>query len=226
MAETRIVRIRESILRQNRVDAQALRAELTAAGVAMVNVMSSPGSGKTSLILKTIDALQERYRIAVIEADIDSTVDADKMTAVGIPAVQIETGGFCHVEASMTQVALGQLALPEIDLLFLENVGNLICTAQHDTGAHINVAILSVPEGDDKPLKYPVMFRAADAVIINKTDYLVLADFDIQAVRERIRVLNPDAPILPVSCRTGDGLDRWVAWIQDAIRSSNRTVSG
>ncbi|MCK4515428.1 MAG: hydrogenase nickel incorporation protein HypB, partial [Spirochaetaceae bacterium] len=156
---------------------------------------------------------------AVIEADMDSTVDADKMTAVGIPAVQIETGGFCHVEAAMTQAALEQLSLPDMDVLFLENVGNLICTAQHDTGAHVNVAILSVPEGDDKPLKYPVMFTVVDAVIINKTDYLDLTDFDMQAVRDRIRVLNRDAEILPVSCRTGEGLSEWVSWIRGAIRS-------
>ena len=219
MSETRIVRVHESILKQNRVEAAALKLRLTNAGVVFVNVMSSPGSGKTSLILKTIEALQTQYRIAVIEADMDSTVDADKMTAVGIPAVQIETGGFCHVEAAMTQAALEQLSLPEIDLLFLENVGNLICTAQHDTGAHVNVAILSVPEGDDKPLKYPIMFAAVDAVIINKIDYLELTDFDMQAVRDRIRVLNRDAEILPVSCRTGEGLPAWVSWIQGAIRS-------
>ncbi len=219
MSETRIVRVRESILKQNRVEAEALKLRLSNAGVVLVNVMSSPGSGKTSLILKTIEALRAQYRIAVIEADMDSTVDADKMTAVGIPAVQIETGGFCHVEAAMTQAALEQLSLPEIDLLFLENVGNLICTAQHETGAHVNVAILSVPEGDDKPLKYPVMFAVVDAVIINKIDYLELTDFDMQAVRDRIRVLNRDAEILPVSCRTGEGLSEWVSWIRGAIRS-------
>ena len=219
MGDTRIVRVRESILKQSRVEADALKLRLSDAGVAFVNVMSSPGSGKTSLILKTIEALRAQYRIAVIEADMDSTVDADKMTAVGIPSVQIETGGFCHVEAAMTQAALEQLSLAEIDLLFLENVGNLICTAQHDTGAHVNVAILSVPEGDDKPLKYPAMFAAVDAVIINKIDYFELADFDLQAVRDRIRVLNRDAEILPVSCRTGEGLPGWVSWIQGAIRS-------
>lgn len=219
MSETRIVRVRESILKQNRIEADALKLLLTDAGVVLVNVMSSPGSGKTSLILKTIEALQSQYRIAVIEADIDSTVDADRIGAVGVPAVQIETGGFCHVEAAMTQAALEQLSLPEIDLLFLENVGNLICTAQHDTGAHVNVAILSVPEGDDKPLKYPVMFAAVDAVIINKIDYLELTDFDMEAVRDRIRVLNRDAEILPVSCRTGEGLQAWAEWLDTAIRS-------
>ena len=225
MAETRIVRVREDILKQNRVEADALKVRLKNAGVVFVNLMSSPGSGKTSLILKTIEALRTQFRIAVIEADLDSTVDADKMTAIGIPAVQIETGGFCHVDATMTQAALEQLALREIDLLFLENVGNLICTAQHDTGAHINVAILSVPEGDDKPLKYPVMFRVAGAVIINKIDFLEITNFDMQAVRERIRVLNPDAEILPVSCTTGVGIDQWIRWLTDAIKLSGRTVS-
>ena len=213
MSQTRVVRVRENILNQNRIEADVLRKRLADAGVFMVNLMSSPGSGKTSLILKTIEALRSRFRIAVIEADLDSTVDADKMTAVEIPAVQIETGGFCHVDATMTQSAIAQLHESEIDLLFLENVGNLICTAQHDTGAHLNLAILSVPEGDDKPLKYPVMFAAADAVIINKTDFLQLTDFDMQAVRERIRVLNPEAPVLPLSCTTGDGFGAWIDWL-------------
>ncbi len=219
MSETRIVQVRESILEKNRVEASVLNSRLTDAGVTLVNLMSSPGSGKTSLILKTIEAIRTQFRIAVIEADIDSTVDADKMTAVDIPAVQIETGGFCHTDAAMVQAALEQLSLPDIDMIFLENVGNLICTAQHDTGAHVNVAILSVPEGDDKPLKYPVMFTVVDAVIINKIDFLELTDFDMQDVRDRIRVLNRNAEILPVSCRTGEGFPRWIDWLQNAVIS-------
>jgi len=185
--------------------------------VAMVNVMSSPGSGKTSLILRTISALEGDRRIAVIEADIDSTVDADKMISAGVEAVQIETGGFCHVDAAMTQAALKDLPLSDLDLIFLENVGNLICTAQHETGAHLNVAILSVPEGDDKPLKYPVMFQAADAVLINKIDYMEIAAFDVNAVRERIRVLNPDAPVLSISCSTGAGISGWIEWLRSRL---------
>lgn len=222
MAETRVIRVRESILEENRVNADALRARLTAAGVSMVNVMSSPGSGKTSLILKTIATLGSEYRIAVIEADLDSTVDADKVAAVGIPVVQIETGGFCHLDAVMVQAAVADLSragadVHALDILFLENVGNLICTAQHDTGAHANVAILSVPEGDDKPLKYPLMFRTADVVVVNKTDYLEIAEFAMDAVRERVRVLNPSAPLIPVSCRTGNGMAAWVDWLRRRV---------
>lgn len=218
MRQTRIVRVRQSILEGNRARAAALRADLARAGVTMVNVMSSPGSGKTSLILRTIEALRERYRIGVIEADIDSTVDADRMTAVGVPAVQIETGGFCHVDAAMVRAAVDELPLEELDLVFLENVGNLICTAQSETGAHRNVAILSVPEGDDKPLKYPVMFRAVDALVVNKIDFLSLTDFSLEALAERVRLLNRDAPVIPVSCRTGAGLDDWTGWLERAIR--------
>ena len=210
MSQTRVVRIRESILAENTVHATALRERLTASSVAMVNIMASPGGGKTSLILRTIQELRSEFRIAVIEADIDSTVDADKMTAVGIEAVQIETGGFCHVDATMVQAALAELRLDDLDLILLENVGNLICTAQHDTGAHVNVALLSLPEGDDKPLKYPIMFAAADIVIINKTDYAEIAEFDIDAVRHRIAQLNPRAEVLPISCRTGDGIAAWI----------------
>ena len=179
--------------------------------------MSSPGAGKTSLILRTIEALAHDLRIAVIEADLDSTVDADKVAAAGVPAVQIETAGFCHVDATMVTAALASLSLDSLDLLLLENVGNLVCTAQHDTGAHRNVAILSVPEGDDKPLKYPVMFQAADLVLINKTDYTELADFDLDAVRRRIAVLNRVAPVLPVCCRTGEGIDAWLAWLRGTL---------
>lgn len=217
MGTTRIVRIRENILRENETQAASLAARLTDAGLQMVNIMASPGGGKTSLIHRTIQALDEDYRMAVIEADIDSTVDADTFTAVDIPAVQIETGGFCHVDAAMTLAALHELGagvLPaDLDLVFLENVGNLICTAQNPTGAHVNIAVLSVPEGDDKPLKYPLMFRAADAVVINKIDYLELAEFDLLAVSERIRVLNPDAPVFALSCRTGEGVETWTAWL-------------
>lgn len=222
MNQTRVIRIREDILKRNVVRADQLRDRLTAAAVTLINVMSSPGAGKTSLILRTIEEMRGKHRIAVVEADLDSTVDADKMTAVGIPAVQIETGGFCHVEASMMEAALRQFDLETLDVVFLENVGNLICTAQSDTGAHVNVAILSVPEGDDKPLKYPIMFRAAQAVVLNKVDYLSgatagPAEFDIEAFKQRVRVLNPEAPVFEVSCRTGRGMSPWVAWLEAAV---------
>lgn len=217
MEKPRIVQVREDLLAENRREASELRAEMSQRGVILVNIMSSPGSGKTSLILRTLERLAANYRTAVIEADIDSTVDADKVTAAGVAAVQIETGGFCHVEAAMTGSALEKLDLDELDLVLLENVGNLICTAQHDTGAHTSIAILSVPEGDDKPLKYPPMFIAADAVLINKTDYLPLTDFNMDAVRDRIRKLNPGAPVIPLSCRTGEGVDEWISWLEAAI---------
>ncbi|HKJ86172.1 MAG TPA: hydrogenase nickel incorporation protein HypB [Spirochaetia bacterium] len=220
MKETRVIRIRESILAENAAKAEDLRERLSAHGVTLLNLMSSPGSRKMSFILRTIEALRDRYSIAVVEADIDSTVDADRIAAAGIPAVQIETGGFCHIEAAMMEAAVSGMDLDAIDLLVLENVGNLICTAQHDTGAHLSVAILSFPEGDDKPLKYPIMFRAADAVIVNKTDYGDLADFNLEAARRRVEVLNPGVPLIPLSCRTGAGVDAWIAWLEPRIRSS------
>jgi hydrogenase nickel incorporation protein HypB len=210
------VRVREDILERNRVEAASVRNLLSERGTTMVNIMGSPGSGKTSVILSAIDRMKDRLSIAVVEADIDSTVDADKMTAAGVPAVQIETGGFCHVEATMVQQALDQIDEP-VDLVFLENVGNLICTAQHETGAHRDIAILSVPEGDDKPLKYPVMFRAVDAVIINKIDFLHLTDFDVAEARRRITVLNPAAEIFELSCRSGDGIENWTSWLETVI---------
>ena len=225
MSETRVIRIRESILAENSARALDLRERLSSHGVTLLNLMSSPGSGKTSVILRTIEALRDRYSIAVVEADIDSTVDADRIAAVGIPAVQIETGGFCHVEAAMMEAAVTGMDLDALDLIILENVGNLICTAQHDTGAHLCVAILSFPEGDDKPLKYPIMFRAADAVIVNKTDYGNLAEFDLEAARRRIEVLNPGVPLIPLSCRTGAGVDAWIAWLERGIRSSSPGAS-
>ena len=216
---TKIVEIRESILAENRIEAEALRSFLSQRGTVLVNVMASPGAGKTSLIEASIEALRKDYRIAVIEADLDSTVDADRISALDIPAVQIETGGFCHVEAHMTNAAVKEIDLDGVDLLFLENVGNLICPAQSDTGAHFGVALLSVPEGDDKPLKYPIMFRAVEAVIVNKIDYLAVTDFDVEAVRRRISVLNDRAPVLPLSCRTGDGISEWNEWLVQRIES-------
>ena len=214
MAETRIVHIRESILAENTTRAADVRQSLTDRGTYLVNIMASPGAGKTSLILQTMGSLRGGPRMAVIEADLDSTVDADKVIAAGFDAVQIETGGFCHADARMVEYALSELDSGRMDLIFLENVGNLICTAQHETGAHLNVAVLSVPEGDDKPLKYPIMFRSADAIIINKTDYIEIAEFDLEAATQRIRVLNPKAPVFAISCRTGAGCDAWVSWLE------------
>ncbi len=210
MSKTRILQIRQDILAENHAEADAVRQQLTDTGCYMVNIMASPGAGKTSLIIRTIEQLRNQFRIAVIEADLDSTVDADRISALGIPALQLETGGYCHVDARMTASALEQVDAAATDLLFLENVGNLICTAQSETGAHLNVAILSVPEGDDKPLKYPIMFRYADIVLLNKADYLELEEFDTDAFRRRVAALNPEAPVCLISCRSGAGIDEWI----------------
>jgi hydrogenase nickel incorporation protein HypB len=223
MAEIRLIEIKEEILADNAALAEEIRADLKRRGVFLLNLMSSPGSGKTSLIVQTLRRLREEFRIAVIEGDIDSIVDAETVSREGIPAVQLRTGGFCHLDASMIRLALNELDLANLDLIVIENVGNLVCPAEVDTGATKNAMILSVPEGDDKPLKYPLMFSVCDVVILNKTDYLEGSDFDVPAFRERVGRLNASAPILEVSCRTGAGLDAWVDWLKtraDAIRGS------
>jgi len=221
MNATRVVRIRENIFAENTMEARDVRSRLSAAGTIMVNVMASPGAGKTSLILRGIEKLRDRYRIAVIEADLDSTVDADKITAVGLPAVQIETGGFCHVDSKMVQAALREIDPASLDLIFLENVGNLICPAQSDTGAHINVAILSVPEGDDKPLKYPTMFETSDICIINKTDLLPYVDFDVAKTREYALRVNPKLQFFELSVKTGEGMEPWIEWLLNKQKELN-----
>ncbi len=223
MAEIRLIEIKEEILADNAALAEEIRADLKRRGVFLLNLMSSPGSGKTSLIVQTLRRLRETFRIAVIEGDIDSIVDAETVSREGIPAVQLRTGGFCHLDASMIRLALNELDLANLDLIVIENVGNLVCPAEVDTGATKNAMILSVPEGDDKPLKYPLMFSVCDVVILNKTDYLEGSDFDVPAFRERVGRLNASAPILEVSCRTGAGLDAWVDWLRtqaNAIRGS------
>ncbi len=217
MSEVKLIKIREEILSANKNLADKLRSDLRAGGTTFLNIMSSPGSGKTSLILKTIELLRDSVSMAVIEADLDSTVDADKIAAVGIEAIQIETGGMCHVNAAMFEKAAQSLDFNKLDLVILENVGNLVCPAQADTGAHINIVILSVPEGDDKPLKYPAIFRFADAVVLNKLDYLSVAGFDRDAFWERVRVLNPDVARFEVSCTTGEGVEAWAEWLQKKL---------
>jgi len=221
MDDVRLIEVKEDILADNAEAADALRARLGRDGTFLLNLMSSPGAGKTSLIERTAEAVAGTLRLAVLEADIDSTVDAERLLARGVHSVQLHTGGLCHLDAAMTGQGLAELDLAAWDVVILENVGNLVCPAEFDTGAHRSVAILSVPEGDDKPLKYPLMFRTVDAVVVNKTDYLAVADFDLAAFRERVQRLNPDAPVLELSCRTGDGLEAWVDWLRgevDAIR--------
>ena len=217
--DVKLIEIKEEIHGENRKEADAVRRELAASGTFLLNLMSSPGSGKTSLILKTAEALGKEIRMWVVEADLDSKVDAEKVAAAGIPSLQIRTGGFCHVDAFMLRKSLSEIDLGSVDLLILENVGNLVCPAQVDTGAAANVVILSVPEGDDKPLKYPVIFKECEALVVNKIDYLAIAEFDMTALRERVRVLNPEMKIFEVSCKTGEGIAEWAAWLSARIRS-------
>ncbi|MBN1686290.1 MAG: hydrogenase nickel incorporation protein HypB [Spirochaetales bacterium] len=218
MPKVKLIRIREEILSENKNLADSIRADLSRRRTTLLNIMSSPGSGKTSLILRTIDLLSNSVSMAVIEADLDSTVDADKIAETGTEAIQIETGGFCHVNAAMLEKAAAKLDLDALDLVILENVGNLVCPAQADTGAHLNVVILSVPEGDDKPLKYPVIFKGVDAVVLNKIDYLQIAPFDRESFWEHVRALNPKAAHFEVSCTKGTGLESWVQWLKGRLQ--------
>jgi len=210
--------IKENILGANAEKAEINRKLLDSHDILMVNIMSSSGSGKTSLIIRTIDELKHKYRIAVIKGDIASSIDTDKITRQNVPAVQINTAGGCHLDAQMIRKALDTLDLDRTDLIFIENVGNLVCTADFDLGAHKNAVILSVPEGDDKPYKYPVMFVEADVVLVNKIDVLPYFDFRLDTFPEIISGLNPSAKVIPVSAKTGEGLDRWFTWIEERLR--------
>ena len=214
MEKVRIIALKESVLEDNDQDAQALREELRSKGTCLLNLMSSPGSGKTSTLLALNRAFNGRLRWGVMEADIDSAVDAHTMQAAGVPSVQLHTGGMCHLDADMTRQGIRALDLEGAELIVLENIGNLVCPAEFDTGAHKNLMILGVPEGDDKPLKYPLMFQVSDVVLINKTDTLAYFDFDMERAAERIRRLNPRALVFPVSARTGEGFDRLLEWIR------------
>ena len=213
MDEVRLIEVKEDILADNQDLAAKLRAQLRSSRTYLLNLMSSPGSGKTSLIMRTIEHLQGRYRIGVIEADIDSTVDAEKVAAMGVKAVQLRTGGFCHLDATMVASGLAAFDLSAFDLIIIENVGNLVCPAEFDTGAIHNAMILSVPEGDDKPLKYPLMFSVSQALLVNKTDYLGLSDFDMATLKEHTKRLNPGMAIFEGSCKTGDGIEAWTEWL-------------
>lgn len=218
MGEVRLIEIKEEILSDNNREADELRKRLKQNRTFLLNLMSSPGAGKTSLVMRTIEALRDRLRIGILEADIDSMVDAEKVASAGIPAVQIRTGGFCHLDASMVQKGLDALDLDGLDLVIIENVGNLVCPAEFDTGAVRNAMILSVPEGDDKPLKYPLMFSICNVLLVNKVDYLGLSDFDMPALHGRVKNLNPDITIIETSCRTGQGIDTWAQWLEKEVR--------
>ncbi|MDD6690386.1 MAG: hydrogenase nickel incorporation protein HypB [Lachnospiraceae bacterium] len=219
----KVIELHESVTASNDRDAEALRSEMRENGTLLVNLMSSPGSGKTTLLDRTIRDIGTILRTAVLEADIDSDVDAKRIAALGARAIQVHTDGMCHMDAGMTAQGLHEMGYEGIDLAFLENVGNLICPAEYDTGAGKNVMILSVTEGDDKPLKYPLMFQTSDVLVISKIDALPYFDFDMAACAERARALNPDIRIFPVSAKTGEGMEAWEGWLLDAVRAWKNT---
>jgi hydrogenase nickel incorporation protein HypB len=219
MSDVRLIEIKEDILSDNTGLAEELKGRLKEKKTFLLNLMSSPGSGKTSLILRTIEKLRGEFRIGVLEADIDSMVDAEKVAARGVKAVQLKTGGFCHLDAAMVSKGLEAFDLDELDLIIIENVGNLVCPAEFDTGSAKNAMILSVPEGDDKPLKYPLMFSVCQVLLVNKVDYMSLSDFNIDLMRERVKKLNPDIAIIEVSCKTGEGIDAWADWLASEVRA-------
>ena len=218
MDEVRIIEIKKSVFDDNNADADKLRGELKEKGVFLLNLMSSPGSGKTSTLVRTINMIKDKLKVAVMEADIDSDVDAITIKeATGVESIQLHTGGMCHLDAEMTRQGLDNLPLSDIDLAILENVGNLVCPAEFDTGSCVNVMILSVPEGDDKPLKYPLMFSVCDLVLINKIDVLPYFDFDMEKCKENIHKRNPAAKVIPISAKTGEGIDQFAQWLQQQV---------
>ena len=214
MDDVKIIEIKKSVFADNDEDAAKLRKELKGKGVYLLNLMSSPGAGKTTTLIGTLKRIQDKVRVAVMEADIDSDVDAVKIKqATGIPTIQLHTGGMCHLDAEMTRQGLDNVALADVDLVILENVGNLVCPAEFDTGAVRNAMILSVPEGDDKPLKYPLMFSVCDLILVNKVDVMPYFDFDLDKCREYVRMRNPNARIIPICAKTGEGLDDFADWL-------------
>ena len=222
MSEFRVLEIKKSVFEDNDREADALREELKIDKTFLLNLMSSPGSGKTTTLQRTIAALKDEFRIGVMEADIDSDVDAQTIAKTGAKVTQLQTGGMCHLDAGMTKQGLEALRCEDIDVAILENVGNLVCPAEFDTGSSKNAMILSVPEGDDKPLKYPLMFSVCDCVLINKIDTKSVFDFDDAAVVERIKKINPTAEIFFVSAKTGEGMDNWFNWLRRQIDDWNK----
>ena len=220
MDAVKVIEIKKSVFADNDEDAAKLRKELKQKGVFLLNLMSSPGSGKTTTLIRLINLLKDRIRIAVMEADIDSDVDAVKIReATGIPSIQLHTGGMCHLDAEMTRQGLDNVPLDGTDLVILENVGNLVCPAEFDTGAVRNAMILSVPEGHDKPLKYPLMFSICDMVVINKMDVAPYFDFDLEKCREYVRLRNPRAKVLPICAKTGEGVEALADWLLGEVRA-------
>ena len=219
MESFKILEIRQSVFASNDEEAAKLRAELKEKGVFLLNLMSSPGSGKTTTLTRTIEALKDEMKIGVMEADIDSDVDARTISAAGAKAIQLHTGGMCHLEAGMTRHGLEGLGTGDVELAILENVGNLVCPAEFDTGAVKNAMILSVPEGHDKPLKYPLMFQVCDVVLVNKMDVLPYFNFDLEKCTEYVKMRNPKAQVIPICAATGEGMYAWYDWLRREVRA-------
>lgn len=218
MDKVRVIEIKQSVFKNNDEQAEKLRGELKSKGVFLLNIMSSPGSGKTTTLKATINALKDKLKIGVMEADIDSDVDAIKIAETGVKSIQLHTGGMCHLDVAMTKQGVEALGTDGVELAILENVGNLVCPAEFDTGAVKNVMILSVPEGDDKPLKYPLMFKVSDVVLINKIDVLPYFDFDVEKCKEYIKHRNPNAKVILICAKTGEGIEKWATWLNDEVR--------
>ncbi|MDE5820405.1 MAG: hydrogenase nickel incorporation protein HypB [Lachnospiraceae bacterium] len=219
MKEVRVLEIKQSVFADNDKQAADLRQELKQKGIFLLNLMSSPGAGKTTTLMRTIEAMRDTFKIGVMEADIDSDVDARTIQKSGAKVIQLHTGGMCHLDAEMTRQGLDGLKVEDVELAILENVGNLVCPAEFDTGASKNVMILSVPEGHDKPLKYPLMFSICDVVLINKIDVLPYFDFDMDKCREYILMRNPNAKIIPICAKTGEGISEWTKWLAEEVKS-------
>lgn len=218
MEKVRLIEIKKSVFADNNQEAAKIRAGLKRQGTFLLNLMSSPGAGKTTLLVRTIQALQPSLRVGVIEADIDSSVDAETIAAAGAASVQLHTGGMCHMDAGMTAQGLSEIGAGDFDLVVLENIGNLICPAEFDTGAVKNVMILSVPEGHDKPLKYPHIFEVCDALVISKIDVLPYFDFDLEKIAENARGRNPNLVFFPLSAKTGEGMEAWTSWLSQQVK--------
>jgi len=219
METYKVLEIKQSVFENNDHQAELLREDLKKEGVFLLNLMSSPGSGKTTTVLRTIEALENEMNIGVLEADIDSEVDAHKVSQSGVKVIQLHTGGMCHLDADMTRQGLEGLGTENVDFAILENVGNLVCPAEFDTGASKNAMILSIPEGDDKPLKYPLMFSIVDVLLVNKIDAADYFEFDLEAVKERVKKLNPNIKVIPISAKTGEGMGEWIEWVRTEVKA-------
>ncbi len=221
MDPVRIIEVKESIFENNDAEANKVRAELKEKKTFLLNLMSSPGAGKTTTLVQVVNRLKDEMRIGIMEADIDSSVDAETMAKTGVRSIQLHTGGMCHLDADMTRQGLNELGTEDLDLAILENVGNLVCPAEFDTGAVKNAMILSVPEGHDKPLKYPLIFTVCDALVINKIDVLPYFDFDMDKVVEYAHMRNPKLEIFPICAKTGEGVDAWCDWLRKNVKEWN-----